>query len=120
MEITGKIFKVLPLQSGESAKGKWQKQELILETEGKFPKKVCISFWGELVANNKFEEGRSISVEADVESREYKERWYTEVKAWRVNKSEQDSYGSSASNRQSAPVERESAPYNDINDDLPF
>jgi hypothetical protein len=119
MEITGKIFRVLPLQSGESAKGKWQKQELILETEGKFPKKVCVSFWGELVANNKFEEGRTISVEADVESREYKERWYTEVKAWRVNRSDADQ-SASYSNRQATPAAGVETPYNDINDDLPF
>jgi hypothetical protein len=116
MELTGKIVKILPLQSGESTKGKWQKQEVVIEVDGKFPKKVCVSFWGELVANNKFEEGKTISVEADVESREYKDRWYTEVKAWRVNRSDFDQ-SEPTNRRQAAPAE---APYNDINDDLPF
>ncbi len=119
MELNGKIIKVLPLQSGESARGKWQKQEIVIEVDGKFPKKVCVSLWGDLISNNQFEEGKMISLEADVESREYKDRWYTEVKAWRVNRSEFDQSEQPA-RRQSAPAAEPASPYNDINDDLPF
>ena len=50
MEIEGKIIQVLPLQTGSSARGEWQKQDFILETQDQYPKKVCISVW-----NKKFE-----------------------------------------------------------------
>ncbi|MDB5228160.1 MAG: hypothetical protein JWN78_2353 [Bacteroidota bacterium] len=133
MELSGKIFKVLPLQSGESQRGKWQKQDVVIETEnGKFPKKVCVTMWGDLLSNNSFEEGKDISVEFDVESREFNGKWYTDVKAWRVNRIEggsQNSAGNNNSNNSNyqkpsfnnappAPVENVSA--SQIDDDLPF
>ena len=40
MEITGKIVELLPEKSGESTNGTWRKQEYILETDSKFPKKM--------------------------------------------------------------------------------
>ena len=32
MEITGKVIKTLPLQSGEGKNGIWKKQEYVIET----------------------------------------------------------------------------------------
>jgi hypothetical protein len=127
MEISGKIFKVLPLQTGESQRGKWQKQDIVIETEnGKFPKKVCVSMWGDLITNNSFEEGKDISVEFDVESREYNGKWYTDVKAWRINKvdggksaSADSNYSKPAYNSAPAP-QVEDMPAAQIDDDLPF
>ena len=40
MEVIGKIVKVLPLQTGEGKNGQWKKQEFVIETEGKYPKKI--------------------------------------------------------------------------------
>src|SRR3954467_4275418 len=99
MELSGKIFKVLPLQSGESQRGKWQKQDVVIEIDnGKFPKKVCVTMWGDLISNNSFEEGKDISVEFDVESREFNGKWYTDVKAWRVNRIESGAQNSGNNN----------------------
>jgi hypothetical protein len=42
MQITGKLIKVLPLQSGISKTGsEWKKQDFVIETEGAYPKTVC-------------------------------------------------------------------------------
>ena len=49
MEITGRIIQKLGLQEGTSAKGAWKKQDFIVETSEKFPKKVCVSAWTEKV-----------------------------------------------------------------------
>ena len=49
LTIEGKIVQILPLQEGNSTRGTWKKQDFILETTEQYPKKVCISCWGEKV-----------------------------------------------------------------------
>lgn len=87
MELIGKIEKILDLQSGESARGPWKKQSFVIETKEQYPKKVCIVCWGEKVDElNSYKEGEDIKVSINLESREYNERWYTDVKAWRLER----------------------------------
>jgi len=126
MEIQGKIIKILALQSGESARGGWKKQEFIIETEGQYPKKICISLWGDKVDQNKLQEGEMITASINIESREYNERWYTEIKAWKIQK------GSVATNTQTQATSTGNTPPpptmndmpatsdEDFDDDLPF
>ncbi len=84
MEISGKITRILPEKSGKSAKGGWRKQEYILETEGQYPKQICFMVWGDKIDEFKIQAGQALQVSIDIESREYNERWYTDVKAWKV------------------------------------
>jgi hypothetical protein len=85
MDIIGKIVQVLDLQTGTSARGDWKKQEFILETEEQYPRKVCISLWGDRVGDIAgVQPGELITVSINVESREFNGRWYTDVRAWRV------------------------------------
>jgi hypothetical protein len=84
MQVTGKIVSLLPMQTGTGRNGTWRKQEIILETEGQYPKKVCVAVWGERIDENQLRIGNNLKVDVDVESREYNGRWYTDVKAWRV------------------------------------
>lgn len=86
MEIQGKVIKILPLQSGESARGGWKKQDFVIETPGQYPKKVCLTLWGDKVDQANLKEGEEITASINIESREYNERWYTEVKAWKIVK----------------------------------
>jgi hypothetical protein len=51
MQITAKIDQLLPLQTGEGKNGPWKKQDIIVITVDKFPKKICISCWGDLAEN---------------------------------------------------------------------
>lgn len=85
LSITGRLIKVLPRQTGDGAKGKWFKQEFAIETLDQYPKKVCFSAWGDhcdLIADLKKDE--EVTVSFNVESHEYNERWYTELKIWKV------------------------------------
>lgn len=86
MEISGKVIECLPLKSGQSAKGEWQKQEYVLETASEYPKKVCFMVWGDKIDQFSIKQGESVTVSIDLESREYNGRWYTDVKAWRVSR----------------------------------
>lgn len=88
LEITGRLIKKLPIQSGTSTKGEWKKQEFVLETQENFPKKICMNVWGadkvEELAG--YGEGEILKISVNIESREFNQRWYTDVRAWRVER----------------------------------
>jgi hypothetical protein len=118
MQLTATLVQVLPLQKGVGKNGEWKKQEIIVETGGQYPKKVCISIWGDKINESLLQTGKALSISFDVESREYNGRWYTDVKAWKVEAAEA-AKGSDTYADGNADAEK----YNDINasaDDLPF
>jgi len=119
LEILGKIIELLPEKSGQSANGEWRKQEFILETEAQYPKKICFMVWGDKIDEFKIQQGESLEVSIDVESREYNGRWYTDVKAWKVSRQ-----GSDAGSSQSFGNEDRNTPSDADNsldgDDIPF
>jgi hypothetical protein len=91
MEVKGKVIQLLPMQSGTGKKGQWKKQEFIIETQAQFPKKICLSAWGDKVDQFKLTVGDMVTVAVDLESREYNGRWYTEARAWKLEKTGQQS-----------------------------
>jgi hypothetical protein len=84
MQLTAKLIQVLPLQTGTGKNGQWKKQDIIVETEGQYPRKICVSIWGDKINDDQLKVGTMLTISFDVESREYNGRWYTDVKAWRV------------------------------------
>ena len=83
MNISGKVVQVLPIQTGTSKAGNpWQKQEFVLDQGGQYPRKVCISLFGDNVAKIP-QVGQVVMVSVDIDSREFNGRWYTEIKAWK-------------------------------------
>lgn len=87
VELQGKLIRKLPVVSGEGRNGRWEKQEFVIETDDQYPKKICISLWGDKVRNLEgYAEGDILKVAVNIESREYNERWYTDVRAWRIER----------------------------------
>ncbi len=86
LELEGTVIKLLDLQSGQSARGPWKKQDYILETEGQYPKQICFHAWGDNVDKFALQEGDKIKASIEINSREYNGRWYTDIRAWRVDK----------------------------------
>ncbi|WP_028667924.1 DUF3127 domain-containing protein [Runella zeae] len=84
MDIKGRVIQLLALQTGEGKNGAWKKQDFVIETEGQYPKKVCISAWGDKINESALQIGNDVNVSFDIESREYNGRWYTDVKAWKI------------------------------------
>lgn len=113
MEITGKVLQILPLVTGNGRNGEWRKQEFILETPGKYPKQVCIALWGDRIAEATLNEGEELKAMIDVQSREHNGRWYTEVRAWKIERP--DSQVRNDENAQFIDV-----PPDQEEDDLPF
>lgn len=114
MEIKGKVIQLLPMQRGMGKKGEWKKQEFIVEVPGQYPKKVCLSCWGDKIDQFKLTVGDMVTVAVDLESREYNGRWFTEARAWKISKANNESPSS-------MPMEEPSYPVgNGTEDDMPF
>ena len=114
LELTGKLLQKLPVQSGQSAKGAWSRQEFVLETQEGYPRKVCLSVWGadKVTELASIPEGAVIKVDFNLESRQFNERWYTDVRAWRIERTgSPDAIGTTPA--------FEPVPYSEV-DDLPF
>lgn len=86
MEIAGKVIQIMPKQAGVSKQGNpWEVQPFVLETLDHYPRKVYIEIFGsERVKQNPVDIDHVVTVSYDLESREFNGRWYTSVRAWRV------------------------------------
>ncbi|MGC5198904.1 DUF3127 domain-containing protein, partial [Aphanothece microscopica] len=71
MEIEGTVIAILPEVNGQGKNGTWRKQEFVLETQGQYPKKVCIAMWGDKIDQFGLAVGDAVVASVDVESREY-------------------------------------------------
>lgn len=123
MEIEGRIKQLLAEQGGEGKNGPWRKQEFILETtKDKYPKQVCISTWGDVIDELKsYDVNSEVRAHIDVSSREYNGRWYTDVKAWRIDALQQAAPAQVAPSQNSAPMPTSPDASADLEeDDLPF
>ena len=120
MEISGKLIKVLEPISGESKNGAWKKQNFVIETTSEYPKKICFTVWGDKIDFLQITETDLIKVHFDIESREYNNNWYTDLKAW---KAELVQSGGNEPGFASAPIEGLEIPPeipDEEGDDLPF
>jgi len=139
MDISGKIIQKLPLQSGESkTSGKpWQVQAYVLETQEQYPRKVCFEIFGEQrIKDNPCEIDDIVTVSFDIESREFNGRWFTSIRAWKVQQGIVDPNAQPAAAPQAAaapaaqPMPQlaaaanveafDPAPSGESTDDLPF
>jgi hypothetical protein len=123
MELKGRIIQALPEQSGQSKAGTtWKKQDFILETQAEYPKKVSFSLWGEKIDQFKVVEGEEVTAHIDVESREFNGRWYTDVKAWKIEKgSNTDEKGPITDDHEKLTIPESYTPsVPEPEDDLPF
>ena len=82
MEFEGTVYKIMPVTKGTSARGDWQRQDVVFEmNEGSFARKICVTFF------NKPEDVARLNIE----SREYNGRWYTDIRAWRIQPKQAES-----------------------------
>jgi len=125
MEIKGKVIQILEPKSGQSTRGGWKKQELVIETYESFPKKVCMASWNDKVDLSSIRPGDEITASINIESREYNGNWYTDVKLWKIDFSSAGSAGTAAElpgagfPKDVPPPPWESDP-GELSNDLPF
>ncbi|GAB4035059.1 DUF3127 domain-containing protein [Spirosoma gilvum] len=134
LELVGKLIKVLPEVTGQGRNGAWNKQDFVIETlDSQYPKKVCMTAWGDKANDLKqFAEGDTLKATFSAESREYNDRWYTELRAFRIELTEGDSapvtpsrpatmqQPQARSSQPSQPAVSFNAAFEEESNDLPF
>lgn len=120
MQIIAKLVQVLPLQKGTGKNGEWRKQDVIVETDGQYPKKICISIWGDKINESQLVVGKVLKLDFDVESREFNGKWYTDCKAWKVELAGEGSVVSSGNGGNMSAPDFGSVAQSAASDDLPF
>ena len=108
MEVVGKIIQVLPLQEGVGRNGNpWKLQGYVLETLDQYPRKVHFEVFGEdRIKMNPCEIDQLVTVSFDIESREFNGRWYTSIRAWKIQQGDTTQAGAipAAAPAQAAPA----------------
>lgn len=131
MEVSGKVIQKLPLQEGTGRNGNpWKSQSAILETQDQYPRKICFEVFGEdRINNNPFEVDEIITISFDIDSHEFNGRWYTSIRAYRIQKGVVESAPAGAPAPAVAPMAAEApaadttpfdASASDESTDLPF
>ena len=124
LEITGRLVQVMGEQTGTGKAGPWTKQEFVIETQDQYPRKVCFSTWNEKSGIlKKISSGEMLKVSFNAESREYNGRWYTDLRAWRIEPGSKTASEAPPSKEQmnggTAPAVPD-IPESNESDDLPF
>lgn len=139
MDLIGKVIQVLPLQEGIGKTGNpWKVQSYIVETLEQYPRKVCVEVFGEdRIKNNPCNIDDIVTVSFDIESREYNGRWYTSIRAFRIQQGANTAQAPvapvapvpaaapAAASPAPAPAPAAQAPFDavaqdDVTEDLPF
>ena len=85
MELQGKIIVVLPERSGVSQRGnQWRSISYVLETQEQYPKKLVFDVTNDKIDQLNIQLGEILTVQFDINAREYNGRWFNSVNAWNV------------------------------------
>ena len=83
--MTGVVIAVLPERSGTSQRGEWKSQSFVIETQEQYPKHLCFEVFGaDRIAQFNINGGETITVQFDIDARQYQDRWFNSIKAWNV------------------------------------
>lgn len=121
MELNCKVIELLPVQSGTSSKGSWEKHQFVVSwMEGQYEQKLCL----EVMGADKWEKmknaavvGHDVLVKFNVTSREYQGRWFTSASCYYCSTIGGVQQQSAVPNAQPAVDTRESV---SSSNDLPF
>ena len=84
-DIYGKIIAVLPTRSGTSARGThWSSQTAVIETQEQYPKKLAFDVINDKIDQFNIQVGEFLTVQFDINAREYNGRWFNSINAWNV------------------------------------
>jgi hypothetical protein len=108
MEITGKITHILDTRTGSGTKGDWTVYSYVLQPDGQYAKPIAFEVFN---TDHGLMIGDTVTAHINIESREHNGKWYTSVKAYKVD----------VQGDKQAPAQTKQTPIDDDNpDDLPF
>ena len=89
MELSGRIIVVLEAKSGTSSKtgNPWMMQEYVIEVPGQYPRHCAFTVFGEdRIKQLNIQNGEDLTVQFDIDAREYNGRWYNDIRAYNVQR----------------------------------
>lgn len=88
MEFTGKIIAILQPRGGVSKTGnEWKVQEYVIEDHGQYPRKMCFDVFGaDKIEQFNIQMGEELTVSFDVDARQWQDRWFNSIRAWKVER----------------------------------
>ena len=92
MELTGRIIAVMEPRSGVSARtgNAWMTQEYVIEVPGQYPKRCVFNIFGEdRIKQFNIQNGEDITIQFDIDAREYQGRWFNDIRAYNVIRGKQ-------------------------------
>ena len=87
MELTGRIIAVLEAKSGTSSKtgNLWMMQGYVIEVPGQYPRRCAFTVFGEdKIKQLNIQNGEDLTIQFDIDAREYNGRWYNDFRAYNV------------------------------------
>ena len=87
MDITGKVIAIMEPRSGVSQRtgNPWMTQDYVIEVPGQFPRKMVFGVFGEeRIKMFNIQIGEEITVQFDIDAREYNGRYYNDIRAFNV------------------------------------
>lgn len=92
MELTGKIIVVQEAKSGTSSKtgNPWMMQEYVIEVPGQYPRHCAFTVFGEdRIKQLNIKNGENLTIQFDIDAREYNGKWYNDFRAYNVIRGQQ-------------------------------
>lgn len=92
MELTGRIIAVLEAKSGTSSKtgNSWMTQGYLIEVPGQYPRRCAFTVFGEdRIKQLNIQNGEDLTVQFDIDAREYNGRWFNDFRAYNVIRGQQ-------------------------------
>jgi hypothetical protein len=81
-QLSGKIKKVFDRQDFPSG---FYKQEFVVTTDDRYPQEIKLDLLKEKVELlAQFKEGDDVTVHFDIRGREWNERWFVDLSAWKI------------------------------------
>ena len=87
MDLTGKIIAIMEARSGVSARtgNPWMTQEYVLEVPGQFPRRMVFNLFGEeRIKQYSLQAGEEVTVQFDIDAREFNGRWFNDIRAYNI------------------------------------
>ncbi len=92
MELAGRIIAILEAKSGTSSKtgNTWMMQEYVIEVPGHYPRHCAFTVFGEdRIKQLNIQMGEDLTVQFDIDARDYNGRWYNDFRAYNVIRGQQ-------------------------------
>tara|TARA_R100001463_G_scaffold82059_1_gene136624 strand:- start:209 stop:574 length:366 start_codon:yes stop_codon:yes gene_type:complete len=118
LSLKGEITKIAKLETGTSKTGnEWKKLGFVVTTSGDYPKDVYFTIFGEEKTTNFMNYnrvGQVVEVFFNINAREFNNKWYTDLGAWKVTSEKITESTTTVSETTTNGV------YHKVENDLPF